>query len=96
MESLLIAFNSGKAPKIESALFKTFRNNITEDFIAAYVNNIEWLLEKNLYVLAMRSVSELMSRFDSEDKAEYLDHNLLVDLRFYVILSGLSGMKRFT
>ncbi|PPQ47512.1 hypothetical protein C5G87_15390 [Paenibacillus peoriae] len=89
LESLLIAFNSGKAPKIENALFKTFPNNITEEFIAAYVNNIEWLLEKNLYVLAMRSVSELMSRFDSEDKAEYLDHNLIGRLKILCDSLGL-------
>ncbi|NEW08617.1 ATP-binding protein [Paenibacillus sp. SYP-B3998] len=81
LESLLIACNSEMAPIIESVLFKTIPNNISEDFIEAYVKNIEWLFENNLYLPARRSLAELMSRFDAQDQMNYMNHNLIVRLK---------------
>lgn len=77
LESLLKASNGTLAPKIVNVLFKTFPNIITEDFISAYLKNIEILLEEKLEMDAERSFKELMSRFDSYDQVEFSNHNLI-------------------
>lgn len=89
LESLLIACNSELAPKIENVLFKTFPNSISEDFIKAYLLNIEWLIEKNLDIFAKRSLRELMSRFDSHDHVEFLDYKLMTKLKVLCRSTGI-------
>jgi len=77
LELLLQVSNSTLSPKIENVLFKTFPNLITEKFILAYLNNIECLISDHSEKMARRSFKELMSRFDSYDKAEYSNFNLV-------------------
>ncbi|NGZ76909.1 P-loop domain-containing protein [Saccharibacillus alkalitolerans] len=77
MEYLLISSNSTLSPRIENVLFKTFPKVITENFISAYLTNIECLLEENSESIAERSFKELMSRFDSYDQTEYVSEGLV-------------------
>lgn len=81
LEELLIRCNSSIYPQIENSLLKTFSTNSSQNFIEAFVRNIEWLLENKITATAKRSLMELASRIDSEDRMELLNIDLINTLQ---------------
>lgn len=77
LKAALIECNGIVAPEIEIALYKTLPNCKEQSFISSYLDTIEVLFKKGNEIQAIRSLKELICRFNVDDKDKITDTALL-------------------